>query len=123
MSEKTKWEGLWYQKEGVYAGKVIKKADIPKYAKLIVRYNKYYSKDSNKPKFVYCFANGDSANAITMEVNSETFQDSEIMANRIAELEEQISNMYTHEQVQYAINMASEDAINGYTDNIVSDYL
>lgn len=53
----TKWEGLWKQKrDGVYAGAVIKKSDIPKHTRIVLRYNKYYEKDSNKPKFVYCFA-------------------------------------------------------------------
>lgn len=42
---------------------------------------------------------------------------------KIAKLKEQAENMYTHEQVQEAINMATQDALNGYTDNIVSDYL
>jgi len=38
-------------------------------------------------------------------------------------VKEEISNMYTYEEVQYAINRATQDAENGYTDNIVSDYL
>lgn len=34
MSEKTQWQWLWYQREGVYSGHVIKKADIPEKARL-----------------------------------------------------------------------------------------
>lgn len=30
---------------------------------------------------------------------------------------------YSRSQVQYAINRAAEDAINGYTDNLVEDYI
>lgn len=88
MSEKTQWQGLWYQREGVYSGYVIKKADIPKKARLILRYNKYYDKDSNKPRFVYCFANGDSADAITMQVEHEEYVSLEDLTSKIEELAE-----------------------------------
>lgn len=88
MSEKTQWQGLWYQREGVYSGYVIKKADIPKKARLILRYNKYYDKDSNKPRFVYCFANGDSADAITMQVEHEEYVSIEDLTSKIEELAE-----------------------------------
>lgn len=56
----TKWQGLWAQERaGFYAGKVIKKADIPKYTRIVLRYNKFYEKDGNRPRFVYCFADSD----------------------------------------------------------------
>ena len=53
----TKWQGLWRQdREGFYAGQVIKREDIPKHTRIILRYNKFYEKDGNRPRFVYCFA-------------------------------------------------------------------
>ena len=53
----SKWLGLWAQKrQGIYAGSVIKKADIPAYTRVVLRYNKYYEKGGNRPRFVYCFA-------------------------------------------------------------------
>ena len=56
----TKWMGLWSQdRQGFYAGKVIKKADIPKYTRVVLRYNKYYEKDGNRPRFIYCFADSE----------------------------------------------------------------
>lgn len=72
-SVKTQWLGLWKNRDAVYSGQVIKKADIPSYSRLIVRYNKFYEKDSNKPMFVYCFANGDAANAITVKADTEDY--------------------------------------------------
>ena len=49
----TKWMGLWSQnRQGFYAGQVIKKQDIPKYTRIVLRYNKFYEKDSNRPRFV-----------------------------------------------------------------------
>ena len=56
----TKWQGLWPQeRNGFYAGRVIKKSEIPKYTRIVLRYNKFYEKDSNRPRFVYCFADSD----------------------------------------------------------------
>lgn len=67
MNEKTEWKGLWRNRAGVYSGQVLKKADIPKYARLIVRKNRFYDADSNRPMFVYTFAQGEASDAITIE--------------------------------------------------------
>ena len=56
----TKWEGLWEQeRSSVYAGKVINKKEIPQYTRIVLRKNKYYEKDSGRPKYVYCFADSE----------------------------------------------------------------
>ncbi len=88
---KTKWEGLWRQREGVYSGKTVKKGDIPAYAKLIVRHNKYYEKDSKRPQYVYCFATGTAANAITLENETSdyiTLSEAENVMDKVEELAE-----------------------------------
>lgn len=72
-NERTKWEGLWKQREGIYSGKTIKKSDIPAYARLIVRHNKFYEADSSRPRFVYLFASGDAADAITIEKTNDEY--------------------------------------------------
>ena len=57
---KTKWLGLWAQeRDGFYAGQVIKKSDIPKYTRVVLRYNKYYKKGDKRPRFVFCFADSE----------------------------------------------------------------
>lgn len=57
---KTKWLGLWAQERaGLYAGQVIKKSDIPKYTRVVLRYNKYYKKGDKRPRFVFCFADSE----------------------------------------------------------------
>ena len=70
----TKWLGLWKQeRQGFYAGQVIKKGDIPKYTRIVLRYNKYYEKDTNKPRFVYCFADfeGYVSKCVPIEIEEE----------------------------------------------------
>lgn len=146
MCKKTKWLGLWKQRDAVYSGQTIKREEIPEHAKLIIRYNKFYDKNSNAPRFVYCFATGNAAKAITTDLREifaedcYEFEDTEIEENYYVSLFEAIEKdkeevlkllkvikgggrLYTHEEVQYAINRATEDAQSGYTDNIVSDYL
>lgn len=115
-NEKTTWEGLWFQREGLYNGKVIKKADIPTYARLIVRYNKYYDKDTKRPRFVYCFANGDAAKAITMK-RDEYADESPYLDDDGNYYTEGGERLYTEEEVQDAIDKAVCDAVGHEVDS------
>lgn len=74
---KTNYIGLWAQeRQGWYAGPVIKKADIPKYTRIIMRYNKYYDKEKNRPKFVMTFADAEGfEEACTELVYAESAQE------------------------------------------------
>ena len=118
-NEKTNWQGLWSQREGVYSGQVIKKSDIPTYARLIVRYNKFYEKDSNRPRFVYCFANGDAAKAITMDISHDDYvslSDAETMSEM---------RCFTDNQLQHLINRVacSAGGDGEYGEHIISDFV
>lgn len=97
MNERTEWKGLWRNRAGVYSGQVLKKADIPKYARLIVRKNRFYDADSNRPMFVYTFAQGEASDAITIETR-DTVQD---LAKRY--------NLYTREEVETIVKRCAED--------------
>lgn len=118
-SAKTKWEGLWKNREGVYSGKTIKTTDIPPYAKLIIRYNKYYESDSNRPRFVYTFAQKDAANAITL-----TMEEDEYISLEDAE---ELSEMrcFSDEQLQELINKIAVAAGGDreYGEHIISDFV
>lgn len=123
----TKWMGLWAQERpAFYAGQVIKKADIPKYTRIVLRYNKYYEKDSSRPRFVYCFADSDgyAEKCIPIEYEEES-GDGAYLGDDGNYYTASGDRLYTHDEVQYAINRASEDGARGYGygDNIVSDYL
>lgn len=60
---KTEWQGLWSQGHpGLYASKVFKKEDItelPRYTRILLKYNKYYEKDGDRPRMVFCFADAE----------------------------------------------------------------
>ena len=106
----TKWMGLWPQdRQGFYAGQVIKKQDIPPHTRIVLRYNKFYEKDSNKPRFVYCFA------------------DSEGYKSKCVPIEiEETERMYTYDEVQRAVNLAYADGKGSdayYGDVVVEDYI
>lgn len=106
----TKWMGLWAQdRPAFYAGQVIAKKDIPKYTRIVLRYNKFYESGSNKPRFVYCFA------------DSESYKDKCVPV----ELEKH-ERLYTHEEVLHAINAAYADGTgnDGSYGNVrVEDYI
>ena len=118
-SLKTKWEGLWQNREGVYSGYTIKKTDIPPYSKLIVRYNRFYEKGSNKPRFVYMFAQKAAADAITLQIDKDEYIS-------LCDAEE-MSGMrcFTDEQLQRLINKIA-CAIGGerhYGEHLISDFV
>ena len=75
--------------------------------------------------FVFCFANGDSEKAITMETTEEEFLTIQEMKERIEELENQIEEMYTREQVEEVKHGACIDGQNGYYpgDLLIEDYI
>lgn len=117
----TKWMGIWAMDQpALYAGQVIKKADIPKYTRIVLRYNKYYEKDSNKPKFVYCFADAEGYKSKCVPIekeNAAVYEEDGCYYTKSGE------RLYTQSEVQYAINRAAADGARGYSDNLVSDYL
>lgn len=108
-NEKTEWMGLWNNRQGVYSGQIIKKADIPNYARLIVRFNKFYEKDGNKPRFVYCFASGDAHKAVTMD--SEEYR--EARAERV----------YTEEEVYRVIHGMQDYYGLPYGNDLIEDFI
>lgn len=66
----TNWLGLWAQeRQGLYGGQVIKRTEIPKYTRIVLRYNKYYEKDSNRPRFVYCFADSEGYESLCVPID------------------------------------------------------
>ncbi len=106
----TKWKGLWAQERvGFYAGQVIAKKDIPKYTRIVLRYNKFYEKGGNRPRFVYCFA------------DSEGYEEKCVPL----ELKEK-ERLYTYEEVRHAVNAAYADGTGNdgnYGDVLVEDYI
>lgn len=114
-AKKTQWLGLWKNRQGVYSGQVFKKADIPPYSRLIVRYNKFRDANSNRPAFVYCFASGDAADAITIEVTKSEYAS-------LAEYEDMYC--FTHPELQRLINLVAVAAGGDgeWGEHIVSDF-
>lgn len=112
---KTQWLGLWKNRQGVYSGQTIKKAEIPPYSRLIVRYNKFWNANSNLPKFVYCFASGDAARAITIEVTHDEYVSS-------SEYEDMFC--FDREELQSLINRVAVAAggAGEYGEHIVEDF-
>lgn len=109
MSKKTGWQGLWKQRDGLYAGKKILKKDLqelPTGTHLIIRYNKFYEADTNRPKFVYCFADKEATDKISVDL---TLQDYE--------------RTYTEDEVYKVIHGIEAEYGLEYGNNLIEDYL
>ena len=63
---KTEWLGLWEneEKKDIYNSKSFKISDISIYTRIVMIRNRYYKKGSNRPKFVFCFADGEGQESI-----------------------------------------------------------
>ena len=103
----TKWLGLWKQeRKGIYAGQVIKKSDIPKYTRIVLRQNKFYEKDSNRPRFVYCFADSEGYEAMCVPVETK-----------------ETERLYTKDEVYRIIHGIEEEYGLSWGNNLIEDYL
>lgn len=107
-ASKTNWLGLWEgQRTNIYSSHVLKKADIPNYVKLILMPNRYYKEGGKRPRYVFCFASGDSAKAITTPTTKEEFYSWEEMEDKLDEYESRIC--LTEEQLQSIIRALDPD--------------
>ena len=117
----TKWMGLWAQeRQGFYAGQVIKKGDIPKYTRIILRYNKFYEKDGNRPRFVYCFADseGYESKCAQIEIDEKAcYEDDGVFYQGNG------NRLYTEEEVYQIIHGMEEDYNLSWGNNLISDYI
>lgn len=106
----TKWLGLWAQeRQGFYAGQTIKKADIPKYTRIVLRYNKFYEKDSNRPRFVYCFA------------DSKEYKSKCVPIEIVDNMDEE--RLYTEEEVYQIIHGIQEHHGLPYGEDLIEDFI
>lgn len=115
----TKWQGLWMQeRQGFYAGQVIKKADIPKYTRIVLRYNKFYKKDGNRPRFVYCFADSEGYESKCIPIEVEAGGKSNIAYKHDDGNYYTVDGerLYTEENARAIINGTFNDVQNGISD-------
>lgn len=108
----TKWLGLCGQeRQGYYAGQVIKKADIPAYTRIVLRYNKYYENGSNRPRFIFCFA------------DSEGYKERCIPLELVDDKEDDEERMYTTDEVYKVIHGMETYYGLPYGDNLIEDFI
>lgn len=86
---KTTWQGLWKQdRDAFYASKVIKKADIPEHTRIVLRYNKFYDKATNRPRFVYCFADSEGYEDLCIPIDKDNTE-----LEELRELKEKVERL------------------------------
>ena len=114
----TKWEGLWLQEGSSYSGYPIKKSEIPKYTRLIVRHNKYWKKDNEPPtpRYVYCFADADGYEAYCRPLITNEGRACTVYVNDGGWYKENGERLYTEEEVRKIINGTVDDVKYGISD-------
>lgn len=128
--KQTSWEGLWYHPETAgFSSASINLSALKKFkgaVRLYVRKNKFYNKGENgRPNYVFClrdsrspmFEIGIEEDGAKRQARCYYDDDDDCYYGKDGE------RLYTYDEVQKAINGATSDALRGYTDNIVSDYI
>ena len=134
--KRSKWFGLWNNSEKHYMlSQPIKIDDIKEFVdndvfRLIVKKNKYYQKNSNRP---YCnFAIGNVYSSAINTISSYDMQyeylNDELNDMSEDEMRDYIEEnydikLYTYEELRKVMREANYDGTCGYTDIIVDDYI
>ena len=124
-NKQTKWEGLWWNPSTNYfsSAKINLKQlrDFKGTVRMYVRKNLYYNGGENgRPNYVFSFRDADAMNELELRVED---MDGFPTKSNGYYYDENGSRLYTHNEVQTAINGAVADAQCGYTDVIVEDYV
>lgn len=134
--KRSKWFGLWNNDEKHYmVSQPINIEELKTFIdndnfRLIIKKNKYYKKDSNRP--YYNFAIGDTYGSSTNAITSEDMQYDNLLDNLEEMSEYEICDfieenygirLFTYSKVQEVMHEANYDGTQGYTDIILEDYI
>lgn len=124
----TNWEGLWWHPEYCgYSSKAFNLSELKKFkgtVRIYARKNKFYNNGENgRPNMSFCLK--DSKSDAFTELSIKPEDEYAKMGEDGHFYTKDGNRLYSHEEVQYAINRAAEDGARGYGwgDNTVSDYL
>ena len=128
--KRTKWQGLWYHPESYsYTSATLNLADIKSFkgnVRIIVKKNKFYEKDSNKPNYVFMLVDSDSEKYSLWEVEDDEDNEDRPYREEGNFYTGEGKRLYTEKEAQRAINMAVCDAVGHdgyYGEFLVSDYV
>lgn len=136
--KRSKWFGLWNNSENHYMiSQPINIDEIREFTesesfRLILKRNKHYMKDGNRPYYV--FAIGNCYNSAYKTITSEDMQYSDLVSNIKEMSEDELvkfiekvngTRLFTYEEVRTVKNGACEDGRCGYSggDLLVEDYV
>lgn len=135
--KQTNWTGLWYHAEyGGFSSAAFDLSELKKFkgkVRLYVRKNKFYSRDTDRPNYNFCLKDAKSETFDNIWVVEDGFEPDAVAQrifedkddSEIAEIIERALGvkLYTRDEAQIAVNGATRSALNGYTDNLVEDYI
>ena len=121
--KRTKWQGLWYNPSNyTFTSTTLDLADLRKFKgkiRLIVRKNKFYDKDLNRPNYIFMLIDSkcEKFNPFEIEQIDEGWAD----CYQTPEGE----RLYTEDEVKQVMRGACRDGHNGYDeyDLLISDYV
>ena len=138
MNTRSSWFGLWNNNEKHYAvSSSININDIKKFInndtfRIILKKNKFYKKDTNRP--LYCFAIGNTFDSANSEISYKEMRCNYLEKQLCSFNDEQMAEfieenygirLFTYSECKRIMNGALADGHSGYSygDTLIEDYL
>lgn len=135
VPKRTKWEGIWYSdvRHGLYMSQPFKKTeieqtlnDVGKYGRIIFMNNKYWKKDTNRPRYVFSIINAEGVKQI-QNITLEHFEeyDDDYPFTYGDQDESNDKYCFTAEELQDLINRIACE-VGGdseYGEHLISDFI
>lgn len=117
----SNYEGLWYHNENHnYTSAIIDLEQLKKFkgkVQIVMFKNRFHTKENGKPNFIFKIVDKklEAKRKLSFNKATEDFDGTY--------RDENGNKLFTYDEVDFCVKGATRDAINGYTDNIVEDYV
>lgn len=117
----SNYEGLWYHNENHnYTSAIIDLEQLKKFkgkVQIVMFKNRFHTKENGKPNFIFKIVDKklEAKREISFSKAKYDFDGTY--------RDENGNKLFTYDEVNFCVQGATRDAINGYTDNIVEDYV
>ena len=127
----TGWLGLWYHNDShSWSSAVIDLSAFKSFkgtARIYMRKNKYYEKDTNRPNYVFVICDSNSQRFVQeVEIQDDVWDREEwikVYKRNDKFIDENDNRLFTREEVREVIRGVIRDVQCGYTDLLPEDYV
>lgn len=117
----SNYEGLLYHKDShIYTSAIIDLEQLKKLkgkVQIVMFKNRFHTKENGKPNYIFKIVDKKLEAKRELSFNKATKDIDGTYRDKYGQ------KLFTYDEVDFCVQGATRDAINGYTDNIVEDYV